>query len=141
MISAQFTLREAQLFRMLTTLFGEERVIPHLSLSMVLGAQELDADTRNWAAQQRCLLTIVGKDDEPRFVLDFAAIEGEVIDPSRIELHSRGAELLTKHGIFFFSMKDLQFQRLISSGPEFTLVHYFDEQFSKLGIDLELIGE
>lgn len=137
---AEFTLREAQLFRMLSALFGEDRVVPHMSLAGVLGGEQLDSATREWCADQRCLITIVGHDDEPRFVLDFAAIEGDVIDPDRVELHRKGAELLARFGIHFFSMHEEDFQALITPGTGFTLVHYFDEQFARVGIDLDLLN-
>ena len=138
---AQFSLREAQLFRMVSALFGENRVIPHMTLAGVLGGNELDRDTREWCSQQRCLLTIVGDDDEPKFVLDFAAVEGDTIDPTRIELHRRGAEVLAKFGVYFFSMQDQDFEALTSVGTGYTLVHYFDEQFAKYGVDLEVLDE
>lgn len=138
---AQFSLREAQLFRMVSAVFGDDNVIPHMTLAGVLGAAPLDDATRAWCAQQRCLLTIVGRDDEPRFVLDFAAVEDNVIDPTRVELHRRGRELLARHGVFFFAMMNDDFEALITPGTGFSLVHYFDEQFAKEGIDLKLLDE
>jgi hypothetical protein len=138
---AQFSLREAQLFRMLAALFGEDNVIPHLTLAVVLGEVQLDAETRAWCAQQRCLITVVGRDDEPRFVLDFEAIEGDIVDPLRVELHGRGRELLTQHGVFFFSIASDDFEALTTPGTGYTLIHFFDEQFARAGVELQLLDE
>lgn len=129
------------MFRMLSALFGQDNVIPHMTLAGVLGEENIDDATKKWCAGQRCLLTVVGRDDQPRFVLDFAAIEGNVIDPTRVELHRRGKEILARHGIFFFAMMSDDFDALVTPGTGFTLVHYFDEQFAKEGINLELLDE
>jgi len=138
MANAKFSLREAQLYRLLAALFSEDRVIPYMSLAAVLGEQQMDAETVVWCKQQSCLFTIVSTEGEPKFVLDFAAVEGETIDPLRVDLHRRGKEILQKYGIYFFALSEVDFESILLVGNGYTLVHYFNEQFAKLGIDLEI---
>jgi len=141
MANAKFSLKEAQLYRLLAALFSEDRVIPYMSLAAVLGEQRLDAETLAWCKKQSCLFTIVSTEGDPKFVLDLAAIEGETIDPERVDLHRRGKEVLQKYGIYFFAISDVDFESVLLVGNGYTLVHYFDEQFAKLGIDLEIDQE
>lgn len=74
--------QEAVLFRLLTGFFGEDQVIPKMSLLAACGgtlpvseallANQLKVDdVIGWARAQKCLFTVVDKDDQPKLVFDF----------------------------------------------------------------------
>jgi len=93
---------EAVLFRLLVAFFGEDRVIPHMSLHAVCGGglpADLSADIRGeieklssrkateWARGSKCLFTIVDQQDSPRLVMEFFQNFDRVIDLT--DLHRR----------------------------------------------------
>lgn len=82
--------------RLLASLFGGERVVPHLKVRTVVGEAwrtrddiDLGVDLEQWTANNRCLFTVVDDADAPKLVVDLAPIgEGtvdlEALDRTRI---------------------------------------------------------
>ena len=97
------TLEQAQLFRMLTGFFGQDRIILNMSVLAVCGGElpapvypsdeqprSLPADLGAWAKGNRCLFTVIDSDDSPKMVLDFEALDSSAgghgtVDPEKIE--------------------------------------------------------
>ena len=84
---------EAQLLRILFSLFGKERVFLNMSALLVVmsGLEEENADnamnakTSNWAKLTKCSYTIIDHNDKPKLVLElFENTRGE-IDSKRYE--------------------------------------------------------
>lgn len=118
---------EAILFRMLVAFFGEDRVIPRMSISAVCGGrvpatldQGLTADLEkdvnrsigDWAKKNRCLFTIVNYEDTPKLVVEFAPDFSDVIEID--ELHRRRylQPVLLAAGISYVSISSDEFSEI-----------------------------
>lgn len=95
------TLQEAQIFRILTNLFGLDNVIPRMSILTVCGGElpivlglRASEGLEDWARLNKCLYTIVDGQGLPRLVIDiFATFDGKTIDAVELE-HQRIAPVL-----------------------------------------------
>lgn len=129
------SINEAQLFRQLAVLFGQERVIPHLSVLMVcggelpnfadsaLGESGQKALENGWASKNRCLFTIVDHNDQPKLVIDIMPeFSQQVVDVEQ-ELRARVIDaLLQIKGIHYVPISDQDCQELFDPASSLDLV-------------------
>ena len=106
---SQMSLEEAQLFRVLGSFFGRDRVVWNMSLRTVCGgalppgvpnatAQD-GAVFARWINAAGCLFTIVDEDDVPKMVVEFAVDHSRTIDLDLLERQNQLPKLLESCGI------------------------------------------
>jgi hypothetical protein len=138
-------LRQAQLFRMLSTLFGEEQVLPNLSLRMILGSCE-GVDVSIFSAEgvsdsapaviptkadldRRCLFTVLDDQDKPRVVVDFSGFGDSFIDADALKRHEVIQRVLGSVGLKFLLIHPKDFESILDRDSETTLVGVLQELF------------
>ena len=139
-----FTLQEAQLYRMLVNVFGAERIIPHMSVLAVCGGElpkgivvedrPLPQDLSGWAKSNRCLFTFVDSEDAPTLVLDFEAFNDGTVDPNRIEYQRVVRPLLDAAGVRFFTITNDEFAELLKPTGNLDLLGFFQDRFEQFGM-------
>lgn len=134
----EMSLEEAQLFRMLSGLFGRERVVWNMSVrSVCSGAASGRVDIASvqadaWFDISGCLFTIVDDDDTPKMVVEFAPDFSRYIEVSQMERHQRLPSLLERCGIRYISISSADFRDMTDPGSSLDLVSYLKDKF---GID------
>ncbi|NDC36897.1 MAG: hypothetical protein EBZ48_02465 [Proteobacteria bacterium] len=139
----EFSLPEAQLYRMLVGAFGRERIVPHMSVLAVCGGaipqnilseeRPLPSDLRSWAKGSRCLFTLVDGQDIPKLVLDFEALDGGTVDPEKIEYHRVLRPVLDAAGVRFLTITNDEFAELLRPSGTLDLLGFFQDRFEELG--------
>ena len=125
-----FTLSEAQLFRMLSSFFGEERVVAKLSVKVICGGT-LPVDSPElleWASSNRCLFTIVDFTDTPKLVVEFFSGFEESIDPAEEEHQRILPELLAKVGVQYITVSESEFDDILCPGSGYDLTTFLQEK-------------
>ena len=110
---------EAVLFRLLVAFFGEDRVIPHMSLHAVCGgglptslAPAITSEIEKlfsrkaveWARGSKCLFTIVDHQDSPRLVMEFFQDFDNVVDLMDLQRRRMMAPVLSAAGIHYVTI-------------------------------------
>lgn len=113
-------LREAQLYRMLMRVFGNEQVIPRAKISFVCGGT-LPALSparypkyHEWAKHFRCLFTVVNSEDEPCMVVEFHSGFSGAIDPEEAEREHYLPSVLKCRKIHYMTLSEAEFDELLS---------------------------
>ena len=135
---------EAVLFRMLAAFFGEERVIPHMSIFAVCSGQIPKAVSRDWlqeveaychhaptawAKQNKCLFTIVDGDDEPKMVVEFVADFSGTVDVAELNKRKFIRPALQAAGVNYITISAQEFHEITLPGSSFTLSKLLQEKF------------
>jgi hypothetical protein len=117
-----FTTDEAQLFRVLTRVFGAERVVPNMRAVAVCGgsvpeaAEREQPGTRSWATTNTCLFTLIDHNDDPQLVIEFFSGFKDFVDP-REEQHQRFLpNLLAAAGVKYLTLTREEFTAIIECG-------------------------
>jgi hypothetical protein len=116
---AHMDLREAQLFRILSSFFGRDRVVFRMSALAVCGGQlppgvEFgEFDLAGWARLNPCLFTIVDGDDNPFMVIEFFSGFEVSIDVAEVEHQRYLRPLLAAAGIRYITMSDDEFSDIL----------------------------
>jgi len=124
----QLSMEEAQLFRLLSGLFGGERVVPHMRVISVCGGELPPAATGTaeervtWARNNRCLFTVVDADDNPRLVVEFFAGFSSFIDPTEEEHQRFLRPILAARGIPYVTITPSEFAEILDPGSSLDLV-------------------
>jgi len=132
---AEMSLTEAQLFRLLTGFFGEERVLFSMSVRAVCGGDlaELgaacDPETRAWAERARCLFTIVDGEDEPKMVVEFAPDFSSYIEVDQLERQSRLPPLLKSRGVQYLTISGSELGEILDPRSSLDLVAWLKDRF------------
>lgn len=117
---------EAILMRLLAGFFGQDRVILRMSVLAVCGG-ELPANivaildgrgagglkVDQWAAENKCLFTIVDDDDNPRMVVEFFSGYQQAIDVVEFEHQTYLAPILEAAGIKYVTMTNHEFSEIV----------------------------
>jgi hypothetical protein len=124
-------LHEAQLFRILSTFFGEDRVVLHMSAYAVCGGDipEEQVWFEGWARQRRCLFTIVDADDHPRLVIDFSTSFAEAVDLRELEEHERLQLLFQALGIQYVLVTKDELADMLDPGSNLSLVSFLQDKY------------
>jgi hypothetical protein len=126
----EMTLAEAQLFRMLVTLFGRDRVVWSMSVRAVCGGAvppsvaASDASISAWAEKDKCLFTIVDDDDTPKMVLEFAPNFSEYIEVEQLERQKRLPPLLGACGVQYVTMSSSELEEILDPKSTIDLVAF-----------------
>lgn len=133
-----FELHEAQLFNMLSSFFGRDRVVPHMSVLSVCGGEipeigkSLTKDVHSWARLNKCLFTIVDANDTPKMVVEFFSGFEDSVDPIE-ESHQRFLPvLLGAAGVRYVTFSAHEFSEVLN--PNGTL-DFFSLLEAKVGVD------
>jgi hypothetical protein len=129
--------KEAQLFRMLTAVFGEDQVIFGMSALAVSGGEvpesfpdEKEVRSRDelsgWARSTRCLFTVVDYGQNPRLVVDFSASSGEAIDLSLLESQAALPYFLQASGVKLVLLTTKDFQEILDPNSSLTLPKFLN---------------
>ena len=126
---------EAILFRVLSSFFGTEHVIPNMSVMAVCGGElpavvmsegrelreiisrSIDLDV--WARKSKCLFTIVDRSDKPCMVIEFFSGYSSSIDYNQVEHQRYLQPILKAAGISYVTMTDKEFSEIVN--PSSTL--------------------
>jgi len=124
-MNAMMSLRDAILYRILSDLFGQERVIFAMSAFAVCGGElsedflNIDPDIVKWSKSNKCLFTIVDHEDEPKMVVEFFSGFSKDIDNNEVEHQRFLKPLLEKSGISYVTLSEDEFNESID--PEGTV--------------------
>lgn len=126
-----FSHNEALLLRILTAVFGDERIVPQMRVIAVCGGEvptsmELDrissggVDLVAWARSSRCLFTIVDDDDAPKLVVDLFDGFDDSIEPHQAEFQKYIRPVLSAVGVNYItiSAKELFDMADVGSGVD-----------------------
>lgn len=136
----EFSHSEALLFRMLTSFFGRDHVVPNMSVTSVCGGSlpenividqgivqlrrraagenpalnlgEKRTDLAAWARGARCLFTIVDFNDVPKMVVEFFSGFETAIDMRDLEHQIYLKPILAAAGIRYVTISDAEFADL-----------------------------
>ena len=127
------SLAEAQLFRQLVGLFGEDRVIPQMSAMAVCGGNlprvdqdfELTAsELAAWARAARCLFTVVDHNDDAKLVVEFFSGFEPAIDVIEAEHQRYLRPILEAAGIRYVTIAPDDFCEMLDPASGIDLVGY-----------------
>lgn len=110
---------EAILFRMLSSFFGEDNVIPNMSVLSVCHGHEFNSSAAEWARRTKCLFTVVDRHDEPKLVVEFFSGFDQPFRPEDEEHQRILKPLLQKAGIAYITISNKEFKEI--SDPEGSL--------------------
>lgn len=140
------SLREAQLFRMLSGFFGRDQVILRMSVLAVCGGELPDPlpptiveqlprgaefNLAHWAKKNTCLFTIVDKDDMPCLVVEFFAGFEKAVDPVEEEHQRLLGPLLSKRHIPYVTISDQEFGDLLDPTSSLDFCTFLEAKFSE----------
>jgi len=116
---------QALLLRLLTSIFGVERVVPFMRVISVCGGSlpmELPAETEDldsWARENKCLFTIVDEEDNPKMVVEFFAGFNDSVDIYDVEHKKYLSPILKAAGVAYVTISEGEFQAVLD--PEDSL--------------------
>ncbi len=111
------TLDEAILFRILSSVFGQERVIPGMSLKALVPTEH------NFV----CLFTVVDDDDQPKLVVEFFLTNSVTIDVNEMERRVLVEKVLVQNGIRYITISEDDFFDIRGADSE-TLINFFQDK-------------
>jgi len=133
----EMSLAEAQLFRMLVSFFGRDRVVWSMSTRAVCGG-EFPAGLLNgtaatgalsWAERDKCLFTVVDDDDNPKMVIEFSPDFSQFIEVDQIERQKQLPPLLGACGVQYVTMSSGEFGEIISASGRLDFVSFLKDKF------------
>lgn len=125
-----FTLAEAQLFRLLAGFFGRDQVIPRMSAMAVCGGElpagfEVEGtDMAVWARSNQCLFTIVDRDEQPKMVVEFFFGFDKSIEFSEAEHQRFLKPLLEAARIMYITISENEFAEMTSPSGNLDFYHW-----------------
>jgi hypothetical protein len=135
----QMELHEAQLFRMLSGLFGNDRVLFNMRALAVCGgslptqylgnSKDVECEREQWAKNKRCLFTIVDEDDHPKLVIDFYTAFSEAVDVQELEDRNRLQPLLNASGVCLVLMTKQELDEILTPSSGLCLVSLLQDRW------------
>lgn len=129
-----FSLEEAQLYRLLVSLFGRDRVVPQMSLLAVCGGvlpEELIDNSINikaWAKSTKCLFTIIDAQSDPKMVVNFFSGFSNVIEPDEVQFQKYAPKLLEASGIRYVGISNEEFGQIVDPESDTDIVKFFQQK-------------
>lgn len=120
---------EAILFRMLSSFFGEENVIPNMSVLSVCYGQEFTAEGEEWARRTKCLFTVVDGQDQPKLVVEFFSGFDRPFRPEDEEHQRLLKPLLHKAGIAYITISNQEFLEISDPQGPMDFFHWLKGKF------------
>jgi hypothetical protein len=127
----EFSLREAQLYRLLGHIFGPDRIVPRMSVLAVCGGTlptGIPESWVHWARDSRCLFTIVDAQDEPKLVVQFFSGFHDSVDPLEEEEQKYLPDIFARAGISYATISDREFSDILDPGIAFSLCDCLQSQ-------------
>lgn len=127
----EMSLGEAQLFRMLRSFFGEERVLWNMSVRTVCagGTGDDGAALESNVHLGACLFTIVDDADIPKMVIELAPDFTSVVDTYLLERQEVLPKLLRAHGIKYVVFSKEEFRDILDPDGTLALVDVLKDRF------------
>lgn len=140
------SLREAQLFRMLSGFFGRDQVIIRMSVLAVCGGElpsplpdavvtQLrgggESRLEQWAKKNTCLFTIVDQNDMPRMVIEFFQGFDSSVDPTEEEHQRLLPPLLSRRQIPYVTISDQEFGDLVDPASSLDFCTFLEAKFTE----------
>jgi hypothetical protein len=137
---SEMSLEEAQLFRILGSFFGRDRVVWNMSVRAVCGgglsegAGYSSEDLSKWSDVAGCLFTIVDGEDNPKMVVEFAVDLRGVIDLKLLERQTQLPSVLHALGIKYIAVTPSEFEDLLKPDSSINLMSLLEE---RLGLSID----
>jgi len=131
----EMSLSEAQLFRMLISLFGKDNIVWSMSVRTVCGGHyplledQSNDQIRAWAEESNCLFTLVDDQDIPKMVIEFAPDFNAYIELQQIERQQRLPALLNACGIQYITVSVKEFKEMLDSTSNLDLISFLKDKF------------
>jgi hypothetical protein len=135
---AEMSLEEAQLFRMLVSFFGKDRVLWSMSLRAVCGGdipehvRATSSDKVSWVEHDKCLFTVVDDDDNPKMVMEFSPDYSDYIEIDQLERQKHLPPILGACGVQYITISP---QELVEILDPHSSLDFFSFLKDKFGID------
>lgn len=142
----EMSLAEAQLFRMLVTFFGQERVVWSMSTRAVCGGSlpalpsAYDGE-HQWAERDKCLFTVVDYDDNPKMVIEFSPDFSQFIEVEQLERQKCLPVLLGACGIQYITMSAGELGEIMDPDSSLDFVGFLKDKFQIEDHQEELLEE
>lgn len=136
----EMSLGEAQLFRMLRSFFGEERVLWNMSVRSVCRSEGVEdtaflIDHDDIVARLgTCLFTVVDESDAPKMVIELAPDFSDVVDTYLLERQQFLPKLLMEKGIKYVVFSKEEFRDILDPNDSLGLLDVLKDRF---GIEAE----
>ena len=129
----------AVFFRMLSGFFGEERVIPSMSLLAACGGtlpcdiatvnpSIKEAQAESWARSQKCLFTVVDHDDQPKLVFDFFSGFDKPFEEKDVVGQRYLKPILMAAGVNYITISMEEFAEIIDPRSDIEFFHWLKEK-------------
>lgn len=125
------SLAESQLFRLLSTLFGGDRVIPAMSVVSVCGGNRTSIRSqgeqfRHWLESAKCQFTVVDADDNPRMVVEFSDGSQGEISVAQLNHQRHLRPLLSFYGVHYVVFSSQELGELLDPDSTVDIVKMFE---------------
>ena len=152
-----FNLEEAQLYRVLTSFFGKEHVVPHMSVLSICGGDlpdsplvneiEVSMDSSNgsnsdgsklkqWAKRSKCLFTIINPGGDPRMVVEFFSGFGNSVSLIDVEHQRYLKPILQAAGVSYCTISNEEFSELLDPRSSLDFFSLLKAKCEALGLSL-----
>jgi len=142
----EMSLPEAQLFRMLVSFFGQERVLWRMSIKSVCGGRYpvvkgSEPDSVAWADGDSCLFTVVDDNDEPKMVIEFAPDFSRYIEVDRLDRHRLLPLMLHACGVQYITLTAAEMGEMVDPSSSLDLVSFLKAKFGVEDADGDVYEE
>jgi len=134
----EMSLAEAQLFNMLVSFFGRDRVVWSMSVRSVCGGSIptgiLSGGDLNgvWDESDKCLFTIVDGDDNPKMVMEFSPDYSDYIEVVRMDRQKMLPALLGACGIQYVTISSQELGEILDPHSSLDFFSFLKDKF---GVD------
>lgn len=111
-------LKEAQLYRLLGSIFGKENIICRMSVASINNEllQTLDDKSLiNWAKNNRFLFAITNNDGDPKMIVEIASDMKKIVDLAELEYRKNIMPFLKLNSIHYVEISDPEMEMLLSN--------------------------
>lgn len=131
----EMSLAEAQLFRMLVSFFGKDRVLWSMSVRAVCGGDlpehfEFEVGKPvSWVENDKCLFTIVDHDDNPKMVMEFAPNFSDFIEVEQLERQKHLPPLLGACGVQYVTISSQELGEILDPDSNLDFFSFLRDKF------------
>ncbi len=129
------SLAEAQLFRMLVSFFGQERVLWSMSVRAVCGGdipEQLGGrigEPVSWVENDKCLFTVVDHDDNPKMVMEFSPDFSDYIEVEQLERQKKLPPLLGACGVQYVTISSQELGEILDPRSSLDFFSFLKDKF------------
>lgn len=143
---------EAILFRLLSSFFGRERVIPQMSVLAACSgelptdkfrdqfAHKFEGKDRKaislWAKQSKCLFTVVNELDAPKLVVELGVDAKTSIDVAELEKQDQARPILKAAGVAYIVLSKSDLTFITDPQAPANWFHLLQSKFEEASADL-----